>query len=58
MLSLQLPFAVFPLVQITSDRKRMGSFANGPVMKVAAWTICAAVIVLNCVLLGQVAGLL
>jgi manganese transport protein len=57
-LSLQLPFAVYPLVQLTSDRRRMGSFVNGPVLKVAAWTICAAVIVLNCVLLSQFAGLL
>src|SRR5437763_1425187 len=27
-LNLQLPFAVIPLIQFTSDRKRMGSFAN------------------------------
>jgi manganese transport protein len=57
-LSLQLPFAVYPLVQLTSDRRRMGSFVNGPVLKVTAWAICAAVIVLNCVLLSQFAGLL
>ena len=53
-LSLQLPFAVYPLVQFTSDRQRMGGFANGPVLRVVAWTICAAVILLNLTLLYQV----
>ena len=28
-LSLQLSFAVFPLVSFTSDRRKMGEFANG-----------------------------
>ncbi|MFD1036062.1 Nramp family divalent metal transporter [Sphingomonas hankookensis] len=54
-LSLQLPFAVYPLVRFTGDRAKMGSFANRPVLALAAWTICAAVIVLNSVLLYQVA---
>lgn len=54
-LSLQLPFAVYPLVRFTGDRAKMGSFANRPVLAIAAWTICAAVIVLNSVLLYQVA---
>lgn len=43
-LSLQLPFAVIPLVQFTSDRRRMGIFATGPIMQVVAWS-CAVVIV-------------
>jgi manganese transport protein len=30
-LSMQLPFAVIPLIHFTSDRARMGSFANSPV---------------------------
>lgn len=54
-LSLQLPFAVYPLVRFTGDRAKMGEFANRPVLALAAWTICAAVIVLNSVLLYQVA---
>ena len=29
-LSLQLPFAVFPLVMFTGDRGKMGHFANPP----------------------------
>ncbi len=53
-LSLQLPFAVYPLVRFTGDRGKMGDFANRPVLALAAWTICAAVIVLNSVLLYQV----
>ncbi|KQN92175.1 manganese transporter [Sphingomonas sp. Leaf67] len=53
-LSLQLPFAVYPLVRFTGDRAKMGQFANRPVLAMAASTICAAVIVLNSVLLYQV----
>ncbi|MEP9402362.1 Nramp family divalent metal transporter [Sphingomonas sp. VNH70] len=53
-LSLQLPFAVYPLVRFTGDRAKMGSFANRPVLAAAAWTICAAVILLNSTLLYQV----
>ena len=37
-LSLQLPFAVFPLVMFTSDRHKMGEFAAPRWMKVLAWT--------------------
>jgi manganese transport protein len=36
-LSLQLSFAVIPLVQFTSDREKMGPFVNGPWMKSLAW---------------------
>jgi manganese transport protein len=42
-LNLQLPFAVIPLIQFTNDRKRMGQFANGVALKIAAW-VCAAII--------------
>ncbi len=52
-LSLQLPFAVWPLVRFTSDRKLMGGFVNGPVLKVLAWAICFIVIGLNVTLLAQ-----
>ena len=43
-LSLQLPFAVIPLVQFTSDRGWMGAFANGRLVRIVAWG-CAAIIV-------------
>jgi manganese transport protein len=46
-LSLQLSFAVVPLVQFTADRAKMGQFASGPVLKGAAWLVAAAIIGLN-----------
>jgi manganese transport protein len=50
-LSLQLPFAVVPLVQFTSNAGLMGSFANPRWLKVAAWVISAVIIGLNLKLL-------
>ena len=52
-LSLQLPFAIWPLVRLTSDRAVMGAFANGPVLKAAAWGLFAAITVANLWLLGS-----
>ncbi len=46
-LSLQLPFAIIPLVQFTSDRNRMGAFANAPWVRIASWITAAVVIGLN-----------
>ena len=54
-LSLQLPFAMVPLVQFTSDPARMGAHANRGWLKYAAWMICAVVIVLNVTLLWGLA---
>jgi manganese transport protein len=51
-LSFQLPFAIVPLVHFTSDRKRMGAFANGRWLKILAWTCAAIVIGLNGVLIA------
>lgn len=53
-LSLQLPFAVVPLVRFTSDRKLMGAFANGPWLKGIAWTVSAIIIALNLKLLTDI----
>jgi manganese transport protein len=50
-LSFQLPFAIVPLVQFTSDPGRMGSFASGRQLKVVAWACAAVVLGLNGVLL-------
>jgi manganese transport protein len=55
-LSLQLPFAVIPLVRFTGDRARMREFASGPVMKALAWTTAAAIVFLNVKLVASVAG--
>src|SRR5882762_9340087 len=46
-LSFQLPFAVIPLVQFTSDRGKMGAFANSRLTKVLAWTVAAAILGFN-----------
>src|SRR5262249_12879994 len=43
-LSFQLPFAIVPLVQFTSDRRRMGEFASGNWLKTIAW-VCAGIVV-------------
>ena len=51
-LSLQLPFAVVPLVQFTSDRTKMGGFVNPAWLKIAAWVISAVIIGLNLKLLS------
>ena len=50
-LSLQLPFAIVPLVRFTGDTAQMGVFANPWWMKIFAWGIAAMVIVLNVKLL-------
>ncbi len=46
-LSLQLPFAIVPLVHFTSDHARMGEFASRTWVKVLAWITAAIVIALN-----------
>jgi manganese transport protein len=46
-LSLQLPFAVIPLIHFTSDRRRMGSFANATWVKLLAWTTATIIVGLN-----------
>jgi manganese transport protein len=46
-LSLQLSFAVVPLVQFTSERAKMGPFTNGPVLKAVAWGVATVIIGLN-----------
>ena len=46
-LSLQLSFAVVPLVLFTSDKVKMGALANGPLLRAAAWAVTAAIVVLN-----------
>ncbi|MBI5300247.1 MAG: Nramp family divalent metal transporter [Deltaproteobacteria bacterium] len=46
-LSLQLSFAVFPLVFFTSDRKKMGRFANGWLMKGIGYAMAVFIAALN-----------
>jgi manganese transport protein len=46
-LSLQLGFAVVPLIHFVSDKKRMGVFAINSYWKVAAWVAVAIIVSLN-----------
>ncbi len=52
-LSLQLPFAVFPLVMFTADRTKMGEFVAPLWMKALAWTVAVIIAALNVWLLYQ-----
>jgi manganese transport protein len=52
-LSLQLSFAVVPLVMFTTDRRKMGRFANHRILAVASWLVTVVIIVLNGYLLVQ-----
>ena len=46
-LSLQLSFAVVPLVQFTGDKAKMGALVTHPVTRVAAWVVTVVIIGLN-----------
>jgi len=52
-LSMQLPFAIIPLVHFTSDRRRMGSFANRLWVVGLSWVTAVVILVLNVWLMGQ-----
>jgi len=52
-LSLQLSFAVFPLVLFTGDRAKMGPFVAPPWMRALAWTVAVIIAALNGWLLYQ-----
>ncbi len=50
-LSFQLPFAVIPLVQFTSERSKMGPFANSRLTTIVAWIVTAMILFFNAELL-------
>ncbi len=52
-LSLQLPFAVIPLVMFTSNRHLMGEFVNPLWLKYLAWGVAIVIVMLNVWLLLQ-----
>ncbi|HVT47501.1 MAG TPA: Nramp family divalent metal transporter [Vicinamibacterales bacterium] len=52
-LSLQLPFAVFPLVAFTGNRAKMGAFVSPGWMRGLAWVVAVVIAVLNAWLLYQ-----
>jgi manganese transport protein len=50
-LSMQLGFAVWPLMRFTGEKAKMGGFANSPALKILGWTTTALIIILNVKLL-------
>ena len=55
-LSMQLPFAVIPLIHFTSDRRRMGELANPAWVRWLSWASAALILALNIRLLFDGAG--
>jgi len=53
-LSMQLPFAVFPLVSFTGDRRKMGAFVAPPWMRALAWVVAVIIAALNVWALYQI----
>jgi manganese transport protein len=55
-LSLQLPFAVFPLIMFTSDPAKMGPFVTSLSVRACAWVVGGVIAALNLWLLLQTAA--
>lgn len=47
LLSMQLAFAIIPLIHFVSDKNRMGAFTIKPYVKVLAWLIATIIVILN-----------
>ncbi len=56
-LSMQLPFAVVPLVLFTSERAKMGEFTTPVWVRILAWSTAAIIIALNVKLLADTFGI-
>ncbi|AMA58567.1 Nramp family divalent metal transporter [Bradyrhizobium sp. CCGE-LA001] len=52
-LSMQLPFAVIPLVRFVSDRRKMGKFAIPVSVAAVAWIVAGVIVILNVKLLAD-----
>jgi manganese transport protein len=52
-LGIQLPLAMFPLLQFTSSKRRMGKFANGWFLLIAGWGSCLLITALDVYGLGS-----
>ncbi len=55
-LSMQLSFAIFPLMAFTSDHKLMGEFANSLSVKIVGYAMCTLIASLNLYLLFETLG--
>lgn len=56
LLSLQLGFAIIPLIHFVSDKHTMGGFAIKPIVKTAAWLISTVLVYLNVRMVWSEAG--
>jgi manganese transport protein len=56
-LSVQLPFAIVPLIWLTAQKRVMGNFVNARATTVLATAVAGLIVVLNVLLLAQLAGL-
>ncbi|HVZ95374.1 MAG TPA: Nramp family divalent metal transporter [Chitinophagaceae bacterium] len=52
-LSLQLGFAIIPLIHFVSDKSKMGKFTIGPVTKALAWLVAIVLVWLNVKMLAD-----
>jgi manganese transport protein len=52
-LSLQLPFALFPLMQFAGRKAIMGPFASAPALKAVSWTLFGGITLANAALLVE-----
>src|SRR5215471_7237725 len=55
-LSLQLGFAIIPLIHFVSDKQTMGTFTIKPIVKITAWLITAILVYLNIRMVMDQAG--
>ncbi len=55
-LSMQLGFAVIPLIHLTSDKSKMGEFANKVWVKILAWLVALIIVSLNAKLVINTIG--
>ncbi|GAA4728763.1 Nramp family divalent metal transporter [Flavisolibacter ginsenosidimutans] len=55
-LSLQLGFAIVPLIHFVSDKKTMGEFTIGPFVQVLSWCVTAVLVYLNLRMLYEKGG--
>jgi manganese transport protein len=55
-LSMQLPFAIIPLIHFTSDKRLMGAFASPRWVRALAWVIAVVIVALNIWLVIETIG--
>jgi manganese transport protein len=56
-LSIQLPFAMYPLIRLTDDRALMGGFVNTRLVSCMAWFLFIVISAANAWLVAQLSGL-